>query len=402
MELSNTPIAQRCHIAFFGCRNAGKSSLVNAITNQEVAVVSDIKGTTTDPVKKTMELLPIGPVVIIDTAGLDDEGELGYLRIEKTKKVLNQTDLAILVVDKTIGITEKDSELIEVFKNKNLPFIIAYNKNDLMPETNLELGENEIVVSSTTLENITELKEKIGRLAKQHEAETFIIKDKITTGDIVVLVIPIDESAPKGRIILPQQNTLREILDAHCTVICCQDLELEQTLASLAKKPKLVITDSQVFGKIKNIVPQDVLLTSFSILFARYKGNLETLVQGAKQISQLKNGDKILISEGCTHHRQCNDIGTVKLPTMLKKFTQKDLNFEFSSGGDFPSNLSEFALVIHCGGCMLNEKEMKSRLETIKNSNLKVVNYGVALAYMNGILERALEIFPEIKEIIKG
>ena len=400
MELSNTPIAQRCHIAFFGCRNAGKSSVVNAITNQEISVVSAIKGTTTDPVKKTMELLPIGPVVIIDTAGLDDVGELGALRVEKTKQVLSKTDIAILVVDSTVGLNNFDLELIETFKLQKIPYLVVFNKSDLMPE--IKLGENEICVSALTGENIGLLKEKIGEFAKNNVKETFIVKDKIQEGDIVVLVIPIDESAPKGRIILPQQNTLRELLDAHCTVICCQDTELAQTLENLKKKPKVVITDSQVFGKIKDVVPKDVLLTSFSILFARYKGNLETLVRGALKISTLKDGDKVLISEACTHHRQCNDIGTVKLPNWLKNYTKKDLSFEFTSGGDFPSNLEEFSLVIHCGGCMLNEKEMQSRINTVKSANLQVVNYGVAIAYMNGILERSLEIFPEILEILKS
>ena len=329
MSLSNVPVSERCHISFFGCTNVGKSSLINAITNQEVSIVSSIKGTTTDPVKKTMELLPIGPVVIIDTAGLDDETELGALRIKKTNEILEKTNVAILVVDATIGLSKFDKDLISEFDKKRIPYIIAYNKSDLV-ENQRECAKNEIYVSSKSNYNINELKEKIGQFAKNNEVPKFIITDKLEKQDVVILVIPVDESAPKGRLILPQQNTLRELLDNHCTVVCCQDTELKDVLSKIT--PKLVITDSQVFGKVKQIVPNDILLTSFSILFARYKGNLVELVKGAKKLSELKDGDKILISEACTHHRQCNDIGTVKFPKWLKEFTKSDLEFEFSSG----------------------------------------------------------------------
>ena len=393
-DLNGTPIAQRCHISFFGCTNAGKSSLINAIANQNVSVVSDVKGTTTDPVKKTMEILPIGAVVLFDTAGFDDTSELGKLRIEKTNEILSKTDIAILVVDSSVGLKEKDNELIELFKKKNTPYLIVYNKSDLHKKDNL--AENEIYVSSKTQENIDRLKEKIANFASSNKTEKFIITDKLSPKDTVILVIPIDEAAPKGRIILPQQNTLRELLDFRCKVICCQDSELKETLNDLKNKPKLVITDSQVFGKIKDIVPDNIYFTSFSILFARYKGSLKTLVEGAKTLENLKDGDNILISEGCTHKRQCNDIGSVKLPNWIKKYTGKNLNFEFTSGGSFPSDLAKYALIVHCGGCMLNEKEMQNRIQSATEQRQNIVNYGVLIAYMNGILSRSLEIFPEI------
>ena len=399
-SLSGVPAADRCHISFFGCINAGKSSLVNAITNQKISVVSEIKGTTTDPVRKTMEILPLGPVVIIDTAGLDDYSELGKLRIEKTNNILYLTDIAILVVDILKGKTQEDEKLIKNFEKRNIPYIVVYNKSDLTDYVPI-LKENEIIVSSKENKNINELKEKIAKLVKAQEKEKFIIKDKLKEKDIVILCIPIDEAAPKGRLILPQQLTIRDILDAHANVICTQDTELKSMLDTLNKKPKLVITDSQVFEKVKNIVPDDVLLTSFSILFANYKGNLEELVKGAKKLSQLKDNDTILISEGCTHHRQCNDIGTVKFPKWLKEFTKKELKFEFSSGMDFTENPENYSLIIHCGGCMLNEREMQNRIYTAKNASIPIVNYGIAIAYMNGILKRSLEIFPEYLNILQ-
>ena len=398
MDLSSTPVAQRCHISFFGCTNAGKSSLINAITNQEVSLVSSIKGTTTDPVKKTMEILPVGAVVLFDTAGFDDDSELGQLRIEKTKEILAKTDIAILVIDSKIGLKDKDNELIKLFKEKNIPYLIVYNKSDLFKRS--ELSDNEISVSSKTKENIELLKEKIANFASSNKKEKFIITDKLQKKDTVILVIPIDESAPKGRIILPQQNTLRELLDNNNKVICVQEKELSEALDNLKTPPKLIITDSQVFNKIKDTVPKDIFLTSFSILFARYKGNLINLIKGVKTINNLKDDDYILISEGCTHKRQCNDIGSVKIPNWLQKFTNKKFNFEFTSGGSFPNDLSKYKLVVHCGGCMLNEKEMQNRLMIAKENNVAIVNYGILIAYMNGILKRSLEIFPEISNTI--
>lgn len=387
--------SERPHIAFFGCTNSGKSSLVNAITNQNLSIVSDIKGTTTDFVSKSMELLPLGPVVIIDTAGVDDLSELGELRIEKTKEVLNKTDIAVLVIDSVVGENKFDKEMISEFKTRKIPYFVVYNKVDLqLLDTSLKhssQGEDVLLVSALTGEGVNELKEKIGHIINENKKEKFIIKDKLQAGDVVVMVIPIDESAPKGRIILPQQNTLREILDAHATAICCGVNELERILEKVT--PKYVITDSQAFNEVKKIVPENMILTSFSILMANYKGELDVLVTGAKKISELKDGDKVLISEGCTHHRQCNDIGTVKLPNWIKKYTDKNIDFEFTQGGEFPQNLSKYSLIVHCGGCMLNEAEMKSRLRLANEQNIPIVNYGMAIAHMNGILERSLEIF---------
>ncbi len=535
--------SERPHIAFFGCTNSGKSSLVNAITNQKLSIVSDVKGTTTDSVSKSMELLPLGPVVIIDTAGIDDGGKLGDLRVEKTKQVLDKTDIAVLVIDSTVGENEFDKNLISEFEKRKIPYLIVYNKIDLLISPPLEGGgrgwgktashkiskeiqnnaielrnnatkqekklwqylnksqlgykfrrqqpidryivdffcselrliieldgghhneeknkdydkertkflnklgykviriwnndidkniegvieyikrnltpppssalitrndntiiENSYVrstplpqgagvfqVSALTGDGVNELKEKIGHLINDNKKEKFIIKDRLQVGDIVIMVIPIDESAPKGRIILPQQNTLREILDAHATAICCGVNELDDILKKVT--PKYVITDSQAFNEVKKIVPENIILTSFSILMANYKGELDILINGAKKISELKDGDKVLISEGCTHHRQCNDIGTVKLPNWIKKYTDKGLEFEFTQGGEFPQDLSKYALIVHCGGCMLNETEMKSRLKKANEQNIPIVNYGMAIAYMNGILERSLEIF---------
>lgn len=399
MGLNETVSAERIHIGFFGLRNAGKSSLVNAVTGQSLSVVSDVKGTTTDPVKKAMELLPLGPVVIIDTPGFDDEGTLGEMRVKKTNEILSKIHIAVLVSDARSDLTEKEAELIELFKKRSIPFIVAYNKSDIL-EKNLDLKENEVLVSALTGENIGALKEKIGELAKNKKQEKYIVSHMLKQGDTVVMVTPIDESAPKGRIILPQQLTLREILDSNCTAIVCQPQQLKSTIEGLKNKPALVITDSQVFGKVSEILPSDVLLTSFSILMANYKGDLEALVEGAARLSEIKTGDKILISEGCTHHRQCNDIGTVKMPQWIRNFTGVEPEFSFTSGGEFPEDLSGFALVVHCGGCMLNEKEMQYRLTCAREQGVPIVNYGVAIAQMHGILKRSLEIFPEIAERI--
>jgi len=392
MGLNSTVSAERVHIGFFGLRNAGKSSLVNAVTGQELVIVSDVKGTTTDPVKKAMELLPLGPVVIIDTPGIDDEGELGKLRVKRAMQVLNYADIAVLVVDATKGMSKADNELVKAFESKKLPYIIAYNKSDLIGEAEQET-EKEIYVSTVNKLNIERLKEKISLLVKTHSESKRIVADLIKQGDTVVLVTPIDESAPKGRLILPQQQTIRDILDSYATAVVTRETELAQTLDSLKNPPALVITDSQVFGFVSKIVPRDVPLTSFSILFARYKGNLDILANGAKHLDKLEDGDKVLISEGCTHHRQCNDIGTVKLPGWIKKHTGKALEFEFTSGGEFPEELSSYALVVHCGGCMLNEREMQYRLRQAEDEGVPITNYGTAIAYMNGILARSLEVF---------
>ena len=400
MSLNATANAERIHIGFFGMRNAGKSSVVNAVTGQELSVVSDVKGTTTDPVIKAMELLPLGPVLIIDTPGIDDEGALGELRVKKTKEILAKTDIAVLVVDSAKGLSEPDNELIALFEEKKIPYVVAFNKGDLV-ENIKPAQDNHIQVSALYGTNINGLKEKIAAFAKTVENKKFIVSDLLAPGDVVVLVIPIDEAAPKGRLILPQQQTIRDILDAHCSVVCCQDTELKQTLATLSVKPKLVITDSQAFGRVAKDTPSDILLTSFSILFARYKGDLTELVKGAAKLSSIKDGDHVLISEGCTHHRQCNDIGTVKMPGWVNSFTGKELNFEFTSGGQFPDDLSKYALVIHCGGCMLNEKEMKHRIAKCKEAGVPIVNYGIAIAHMHGILRRSLEVLPETLKILK-
>lgn len=397
-DLNSTPSASRVHIGFFGKRNAGKSSVVNAVTGQNLSVVSDVLGTTTDPVSKSMEILPIGPVVIIDTPGFDDVGTLGELRVKKTKQILAKTDVAILVVDATVGKTEIDNELINIFKDKEIPYIVAFNKSDL--KSDIATAENEILVSATENKNIYELKEKIGSLAKQEENDKKICSDLISNNDFVVLCCPIDSAAPKGRMILPQMQTVRDVLDGNCTCIVVKETELADTLKSLGKKPKMVITDSQVFGFVKNIVPKDILLTSFSILFARYKGFLSVAVKGAATLEKLKDGDKILISEGCTHHRQCDDIGTVKMPKWISDYTKKDLKFEWSSGTGFPEDLSEYSLVVHCGACMLNEREMRSRMKYANTLDVPFTNYGVIIAYMNGILKRSLEVFPDILKLI--
>ena len=392
-SLNATPSGERTHIAFFGLRNAGKSSLVNAVTGQDLAVVSEIKGTTTDPVKKAMELLPLGPVLIIDTPGLDDEGALGELRVKRALNVLANCDVAVLVHDANNNFTQAEEDLIKIFDERKLPYIIANNKIDLLPPTSYLLPPTSINVSALTGENINLLKEKIAALAKKDTPEKKLISDLLNPGDVVVLVVPVDKAAPKGRLILPQQQTIRDILDAHCSAFICQDNELENALKKLNVRPKIVVTDSQVFEKVNKIVPENILLTSFSILFARYKGNLEILVKGAEKLANLKDGDKVLISEGCTHHRQCGDIGTEKIPAWIKIFTKAKPDFSFTSGGEFPSEeeLKKFSLVIHCGGCMLNEQEMQSRIKRAVNAGVPVVNYGIAIAHMHGILKRSLE-----------
>ena len=392
MGLNDTPQSERIHIGFFGRRNAGKSSVVNAVTNQELSVVSDVKGTTTDPVTKAMELLPLGPVVIIDTPGFDDEGALGELRVRRTKQVLNRTDAAVLVVDSTVGKTVADNELIEIFRQKNIPYIVAYNKSDLVQADEYTDG---IAVSALKKMNIDALKERIAELTRTDSAKLKICGDLLNEGDIAVLVVPIDSAAPKGRLILPQQQTIRDVLEAGACAVVVRDTELGQTLISLGKKPAVVITDSQAFESVAKIVPEDIYLTSFSILMARYKGFLRTAVEGARAIDSLKDGDRVLISEGCTHHRQCEDIGTVKLPRWLKEYTGKRLKFETSSGKGFPDDLSRFSLVIHCGGCMLNEREMQYRRGFAEDCRVPFTNYGTAIAYMKGILSRSLEILPE-------
>ncbi len=394
MSLNDTPSGERIHIGFFGRRNAGKSSLVNAITNQELAVVSSVKGTTTDPVYKAMELLPLGPVEIIDTPGFDDVGELGELRVKKTRQILAKTDVAVLVVDGTEGVSGCDKELIQLFREREVPYIVVYNKCDISGGE--VSSENEISVSAAKKLNIEELKEKIGSLAKNAGNERRIIGDLLSPGDMVVLVTPIDGSAPKGRMILPQVQALRDVLDADAEAVFTKETQLEETLKALVCPPKMVVTDSQAFGLVSKIVPEEVPLTSFSILMARYKGFLESAVKGAARIKELRDGDTVLISEGCTHHRQCGDIGSVKLPVWLKKYTGKSLNIELSSGRDFPEDLSGYALVIHCGGCMLNEREMLHRKNIAEAAGVPFTNYGTAIACMNGILKRSLGIFPDL------
>lgn len=448
MSLNSTPSGERTHIGFFGRRNSGKSSLINAITGQSLAIVSDVKGTTTDPVYKAMELSPLGPVMLIDTPGLDDEGELGALRVKKAKQVINKTDLAVLVVDASLGLSPEDGEIIEAFRRKKIPFIIAYNKGDLKEKDEgraaaelgkaaegravaelgkaaegraaAELGkaaegraavrsgkpvafrscpgreesaEPAIRVSAKTGTNIAELKELIGRLgAAAAEPERPLASDLIGgKGSIVVLVVPIDKAAPKGRLILPQQQTIRDILDAGGIAVVTRDSELEKTLDALGSGPDLVITDSQVFAQVSAMVPEDIPLTSFSILFARYKGDLAVTSKGGAALEEISNGDVVLISEGCTHHRQCEDIGTVKLPALIRKYTGKEPVFEFTSGREFPEDLSRYSLIVHCGGCMLSRREMQYRLQCAEDQGVPVTNYGMLIAYINGILERGMK-----------
>ena len=405
MSLNSTPSAERVHIGIFGKRNAGKSSVINAITDQDLAIVSDVKGTTTDPVSKAMELLPLGPVMIIDTPGLDDTGELGKMRVKKSYQVLNKTDIGILVVDGLIGVTPQDNALIEKFKEKKIPYIVVMNKLDLVKEKNLDLpledSPNTMWVSSITKENIYELKELIAKQAPSDESKFQIVGDLLDPSDFVVLVVPIDKAAPKGRLILPQQQTIRDILESDATAIVVKEYELRDTLASLGKKPKIVITDSQVFAKVSADTPKDILLTSFSILFARYKGNLEELVKGAKAIESLNDGDTVLLSEGCTHHRQCDDIGRVKIPRWIMQHCGKRLNFEFSSGVEFPYDLSKYKMIVHCGGCTLNAREMNYRIKCAQDQNIPITNYGILIAYMQGILHRTVEAFPHVSYLLE-
>lgn len=389
MSLNQTPSADRVHIGIFGRRNAGKSSLINAITNQNIAVVSDVLGTTTDPVYKAMELLPLGPVMIIDTPGLDDTGELGQLRVKKANQVINKTDIALVVIDSQKGKTALEEDLISRLNNKKIPYIVVYNKSDL---EDFNIVDGEISVSSVTGKNIDRLKEMIAQKAVKPLAEFPILSDLIERGDGVILVTPIDESAPKGRIILPQQQTIREILDSNATAIVCQVGELEGILNNLKTPPRMVVTDSQAFGAVSKIVPENIPLTSFSILMARHKGELSHQLEGAKTLDNIKDGDKILISEGCTHHRQCGDIGTVKLPAFIKNYTKADVSFEFTSGTEFPEDLSAYKLIIHCGGCMLNEREMKYRIQTAKDQDVPITNYGMIIAKTTGILDRSIKI----------
>lgn len=392
MSLNAQVSAERVHIGFFGLRNAGKSSLVNRVTGQTLSIVSEVRGTTTDPVRKTMELLPVGPVVIIDTPGLDDEGALGEERVRRTRRVLDQTDIAVLVVDAAAGLSQADRELMQLFEGKRIPFVVAMNKADLVsvPES---VPENTIYVSAQKNENIYALKEKIAALARSAASPRELIADLVSSGDAVVLVTPIDSAAPKGRLILPQQQTIRALLDAGCVPVVTRETELSRTLSLLSEPPALVVTDSQAFGIVSKIVPESVRLTSFSILFARYKGDLRTAVLGAAALRRLKDGDTVLISEGCTHHRQCGDIGTEKLPRWVKSYTGRDVNFAFTSGGEFPDDPSPYALVIHCGACMLNEREMQSRLCRAAEQSVPITNYGIAIAQMHGILDRALQPF---------
>ena len=384
-------MAERIHIGIFGRRNAGKSSIINAMTGQNLAIVSDVAGTTTDPVLKAMELLPLGPVVIIDTPGLDDEGELGKLRVQKAYQVLNKTDIAVVVIDGSVGRTAADVAILERIREKNIPYIIVKNKSDLQAAEQDE--ENEISVSAKTGQNIYELKERITALVPKEDMTRKIVGDLLEPNDLAVLVVPIDSAAPKGRLILPQQQTIRDILEAGAVSVVTRDHELKETLASIGRKPRLVITDSQIFGRVSKEVPADIQLTSFSILMARYKGDLEPNVKGARALEQLQDGDTVLISEGCTHHRQCEDIGTVKLPRWIREHTGKDLQFAFTSGAEFPLDLSPYKLIVHCGGCMLNEREMKYRLKCAEDQGIPMTNYGICIAYINGILERSLAPF---------
>lgn len=398
MGLQDTPSSERVQIGFFGCRNAGKSSLVNAVTNQEMAVVSPVKGTTTDPVTKAMELLPLGPVLIIDTPGIDDEGGLGEQRVKRTKQILNRIDCAVLVVDSVAGKTKADEELLNLFQEKQIPFLIAYNKSDLqMPVLS---KENEVAVSALQKTGIEELKERIAALGKENQKERMLVRDLVKAEDLVVLVTPIDSSAPKGRLILPQQQTIRDLLEADAIPVVTKENTLKTTLESLAKKPAMVITDSQAFAQVSKDTPLDIPLTSFSILMARYKGFLEGAVQGVAAIETLQDGDKVLICEGCTHHRQCEDIGTVKIPRWLRQHTGKELELVHTSGKDFPEDLSPYRLVIHCGGCMLNEREVAYRQKCAADAGIPFTNYGIAIAYMTGILKRSIEIFPKLYTLI--
>ena len=408
MGMNQTPMSERVHIGFFGKRNAGKSSVMNAVTGQDIAVVSDVMGTTTDPVYKSMELLPLGPVVMMDTPGIDDEGELGALRVRKSYQVLNKTDVAVLVIDGTAGISPEDEALLGRIRRKKIPYLVVLNKIDLTAEEKgrqirekLGLSESGFVpVSASDGSGIRELKEKIAAAARAEEPEKYIVRDLVSPSDFVILVVPIDKAAPKGRLILPQQQTIRDLLDGNAVSVVVKETELGQTLGQLGKKPALVITDSQAFGQVSRDVPEDILLTSFSILFARYKGNLESAVKGVTALDRLEDGDTILISEGCTHHRQCDDIGTVKIPKWIREYTGKEIRIETTSGTEFPDELGKYRLIVHCGGCMLNEREMKYRLSCAQNQGVPMTNYGILIAYVKGILKRSVEVFPEIESLL--
>ena len=406
MSLNDTPSGERIHIGFFGRRNAGKSSVVNAVTGQELAVVSDTKGTTTDPVSKAMELLPLGPVLIIDTPGFDDEGQLGELRVRKTKQILNKTDIAVLVIDAVEGLKQCDEELLSIFKEKDIPYLLVYNKEDMLKEEQkdplVEDNNNVVYMSALQKTHIQELKEKLAKQIKTEDQTLQLVGDLVQPSDLIILVIPIDSAAPKGRLILPQQQVIRDILEAGGAAICVKETELSKLLTDLGNRPSMVITDSQAFAQVSQVVPEEILLTSFSILMARYKGFLDEAVQGAAAIRQLKDGDRVLISEGCTHHRQCVDIGTVKIPRWLKNYTGKNLIIETSSGREFPEDLSPFSLIIHCGGCMLNGREMKYRMKCAKDQHIPFTNYGIAIAHMQGILERSIQVFPDLVKKIKS
>lgn len=405
MGLNQTPAAERIHIGFFGRRNAGKSSVLNAVTGQEMAVVSPIKGTTTDPVYKSMELLPLGPVVMMDTPGMDDEGELGSLRVKKSRQVLNRTDAAVLVIDGTVGMGEEEKEILEEIERKKIPFLVALNKWDLVSEPSctisgslakLEESGCLIRISAKDGTGIEELKEKLGALVKEDGNKKTLTEGLIGPSDLAVLVVPIDKAAPKGRLILPQQQTIRDILDHGGSALVVPEDGLEQAIREMGKRPKIVITDSQIFEKAAAHTPKDIFLTSFSILFARYKGSLKQAIEGVRALEKIEDGDKILISEGCTHHRQCGDIGTVKLPAWIRRNTGKDPVFQFTSGQEFPEDLEEYKLIVHCGGCMLNEREMKRRYGCARDQNIPMTNYGILIAHLRGILERSLKPFPEL------
>lgn len=410
MGMNQTPTSERVHIGFFGKRNAGKSSVMNAVTGQDLAVVSEVRGTTTDPVYKSMELLPLGPVVMMDTPGIDDEGELGVLRVKKSYQVLNKTDVAVLVIDGSEGASSEDAALMERIRDKHIPYVVVINKKELTPSGAVEkisvtLGMTDgtvrpIQVSAVTGEGIHELKEQIAAAANTEEPERYLVRDLLEPSDIAVLVVPIDKAAPKGRLILPQQQTIRDILEADAVSVVVKENELKNILPQLNKKPKLVITDSQAFGKVEKDTPEDILLTSFSILFARYKGDLESVVRGVTALDTLEDGDTVLISEGCTHHRQCGDIGTVKIPAWIKEYTGKDVIIETTSGTEFPDDLTRYKMILHCGGCMLNEREMKYRLKCAEDQGVPMTNYGIAIAYMKGILKRSVEVFPEICRLL--
>ena len=406
--LNQTPMSERTHIGFFGKRNAGKSSVMNAVTGQELAVVSDVKGTTTDPVYKSMELLPLGPVVMMDTPGIDDEGELGSMRVRKSYQVLNKTDAAVLVIDGTVGASAEDETLLERIRKKNIPFIVVINKKELADtaveeavKRRLTLDDGQLaLVSAATGEGIHELKERIASIARVEEPAKYLVRDLLEPSDIAVLVVPIDSAAPKGRLILPQQQTIRDILEADAVSVVVKENGVKNALGQLNKKPKMVITDSQVFAQVAADTPEDIQLTSFSILMARYKGNLEQAVRGVTALDGLEDGDMVLISEGCTHHRQCDDIGTVKIPRWIREYTGKDVQIVTSSGTEFPDDLKKYKLIIHCGGCMLNEREMKYRLSCAADQGVPMTNYGIMIAYVKGILKRSVQVFPDISVLL--